>query len=194
MRNSLIDVKDTWWGQVIERFKFDLLINASYSGSRVSGISFPAANTYERINALHNDNYPDIILVYFGYNDFGFCVPIESDDTTGPNPECFYDAYKIMLGRLKEKYPNALIICGTLMLNYIFYRFNLSDKLRVNRSETPIEEYNKAIRRACIDSEVVIADLYSTGIKCDTLDGSHGTKRGHKEMANAWIEVLPEIL
>ena len=192
MRNSVMEVMDTWWGKVLEKFGWELLINASYSGSRVSGTAFPSANSYDRIKALKNEVSPDVILVYLGYNDFGFCVPLKSEDN-GKNPEYFFDAYRIMLERLKETYPNTRVICGTLMPNYIFYRPDISEKLPINRSGTPIEEYNELICKACSEAGVIVADLYNTGIKCDTLDGSHGTKRGHREMAQAWCEALSKV-
>lgn len=193
MRNSLMEVSETWWGRVLAEFGWELLINASYSGSRVSGSGFPAACTMERVEALHNDKFPDIILVYLGYNDFGFCVPLSSEDGE-TDTSFFHDAYLLMLKRLKESYPSSRIICGTLMQNYIFYRPDISERLDKNREGTSLEKYNAIIRSACKCENVEVADLSRTGILCDTLDGSHGTKRGHSEMAQAWIKALSDIM
>lgn len=192
MRNSLMRAEDTWWGRVLDEFGYDLLINASYSGSKVSGDNFPAANSYERINALHNEIFPEMILIYLGYNDYGFCVPLGSE-TSIPDTAFFYSSYTLMLRRLKGIYPAAKIVCGTLMRNYIFYRPDISEKLCTNRGGIPIKEYNNCIRTVCNNEGVMIADLYDTGIKCDTLDGSHGTLRGHEEMGSAWIKCLSDI-
>lgn len=191
--NSLMSANDTWWGQVLDAYGWELLINASYSGSRVSGKVFPAANTRERINVLQTTSKPDIILVYLGLNDYGFCVPLTSDNKMQAE-ECFYDSYDLMLGRMKEIYPDSTIICGTLMPSYIFYRPDITKKLGENRLGISLDKYNDLIRKACKNNQILVADLYKTGIKCDTLDGSHPTQKGHKEMRKAWITALSDVL
>ena len=193
MRHSLMEVSETWWGRVLNEFGWELLVNASYSGSRVSGSGFPSACSYERMGFLQNERTPDIILVYLGYNDFGFCVPLKSENSEN-DPMCFYDAYCLMLKRLKEKYPNSRVICGTVMQNYIFYRPDISERLEKNRDGTPLSAYNEAIKSACVTEKVECADLHGTGIRCDSLSDSHCTGRGHKEMAEAWIKELKRIL
>ena len=191
--NNLMSENDTWWGQLLDAYGWELLINASYSGSRVSGTAFPAANTCERINVLQTTSKPDIILVYLGLNDYGFCVPLVSDNNMRAE-ECFYDSYDLMLGRMKGIYPDSTIICGTLMPSYILYRPDITEKLGENRLGVSLEKYNDLIRKACKNNLILVADLYKTGIKCDTLDGSHPTRKGHMEMSKAWITALSEVL
>ena len=41
--NGLGSVSDTWWDRVIKRMDGRLCVNNSYSGSKVTGDSFPAA-------------------------------------------------------------------------------------------------------------------------------------------------------
>ena len=135
---------------------------------------------------------PDIILVYLGYNDFGFSVPLTSDKTD--DEMSFKGAYRLMLRRLKDSFPDSKIICGTIMQNYIFYRHDLSEKLNKNSAGTPLEAYNEIIRQVCSSEKVLLADLHGTGICCDTLSDMHCTKRGHREMAEAWISQLKKIV
>jgi len=186
MENSLSGAEDTWWHQIIEMLGGELLVNASYSGSRVSGTEFPAANSYERIRALQTDTVPDCILVHLGHNDYGFNIPIgsEKDDL-----DCFYPAYLAMLCRLKECYPESKIICSTIMKTYVTFHpeWHLPERNQIN---ILFDDYNQAIRKACKECHTDLADLAATGILYETLDGSHGTAKGHREMASAWKKAL----
>ena len=76
-RNGLNSVYDTWWAKVNQELRAYLCVNNSYSGSRVSGTDFPAGCCSERIMHLHTPKYkPNLILIYLGFNDFGYGVPI----------------------------------------------------------------------------------------------------------------------
>ncbi len=183
MLNSLMEPEETWWGRVLAGNGWELLVNASYSGSRVTGDDFPAGCSLERIEALHTDRYPDIILVYLGFNDYGFCVDLEQ----------FRRAYRLMLERLREKYPSARVICATLLPTYVIYRPDLSATLNYNDEKTPLDAYSSIIRKVCSEVGVEVADIAATGIKMDALDGTHGTLGGHREMAQAWEQALSEL-
>ena len=189
MYNGLTSIEDVWWHQVMNYLGAELLVDAAYSGGRVSGNEFPAANTYERIRALRTPQHePDGILVYLGYNDYGYSVPIrnENDET---DCTCFYNAYILMLNRLKECYPNALIICSTLMPTYITFRQDWKMPM-VNKAGIHFNMYNEAIREVCRKCGVELADIAVANILCDSLDGAHGTQKGHRELAEAWINCL----
>lgn len=76
--NGLKSPYDTWWDIVINTLGASLCVNNSFSGSRVSGERFPAANCFDRITNLKTkDKNPDVIFVYLGFNDFGNGVPIK---------------------------------------------------------------------------------------------------------------------
>lgn len=118
--NGLHDMSETWWNQVIRAYNGDLLVNDSFSGSRVSGLEFPSANSVQRILNLRKDAIPDVILVYIGFNDFGYGVPLKRKWFSNMNRLLFFqDSYCIMLKRLKIAYPNAIIVCGTLSKTFI---------------------------------------------------------------------------
>ena len=74
VQNGLQGVQDTWWSKVIQHYHGTLSINNSYSGSRVAGSTFPAANQWERLEYLKGPKAPDFLLIYMGYNDFGYGV------------------------------------------------------------------------------------------------------------------------
>ena len=69
--NGLSDVSDTWWYKVIQALGASLCVNNSFSGSRVSGESFPAANSLERLKYCCSEHVvPQMLLIYIGGNDF----------------------------------------------------------------------------------------------------------------------------
>ncbi len=180
-------VSDTWWHQVITERQASLCVNNSYSGSTVAGRGFPSASGDDRLCKLAaGGQKPDTILVYMGVNDFCCSVPLigNKDDRY-----CFYPAYSHMLSRLKELYPSAEIICGTL-LKTLPGGFKMWD-LTENDRGCILSDYNEIIRRVCEEQGVLLADLEKTGVCYESMDGAHPTAKGHKVIAGAWMESLP---
>ena len=81
-RSGVKDYSDTWWGQLIEYLEANLLVNDSWSGSRVTKLPnyyrlFPSGISDERINNLKKlHRNPDIIVIQLGVNDWGFGVDL----------------------------------------------------------------------------------------------------------------------
>ena len=74
-KNGLRSVYDTWWAKANQAMSALLCVNNSYSSSKVTGLDFPASNSIKRLKNLQTEKYsPDIILVYMGFNDFGYGV------------------------------------------------------------------------------------------------------------------------
>lgn len=188
-KNGLISVYDTWWAKVNQALHAYLCVNNAYSGSRVSGNTFPAASCLERTDSLDNGGLkPDIILVYIGYNDFGNGVRIKGDNKETWDVFSFEEAYRLMLMRLKIKYYESKVICATLMRTSVKGQENWVFPERYKG--VPFDEYNEAIRRVSAQCECDLVDLGQTGIYYETLDGSHPTATGHITIANAWIDAL----
>ena len=105
------DYSDTWWGQLIEYLEANLLVNDSWSGSRVTKLPnyyrlFPSGISDERINNLKKlHRNPDIIVIQLGVNDWGFGVDLLSQKPNGNerNKFVFRDAYSMMLEKLRSK-------------------------------------------------------------------------------------------
>lgn len=89
-----------------------------------------------------------------------------------------------MIQRIRERYPHAMIICGTLVQGRIRNQPDWTFPRRY--AGVDFEEYNEAIRRCCRQNNCRLADLAATGIHFETLDGSHPTAQGHREFAQAW--------
>ena len=196
--NGLENVEDTWWMRVIHGLDGMLCINDSYSGSLVSGTVFPSAVCEERLTSLCGPAAgPDIILIYMGVNDFGYGVRVSrgravllfSQDRK--DFSFFEDAYDGMLKRLRELYPQARIVCGTLMGTAVKYSFGWGFSQSIGQTE--LSEYNDAIRKAAQRNGCLLADLAESGLRYETLDGLHPTVTGHETIAEAWIGCLESL-
>lgn len=123
-KNCVRDMKDTWWGQVIEHFGGRLLVNNSWSGSRVSRVPkspnlFPSGCSDERVHSLHvGDERPDVIIIYLGTNDWAKgtcpCLSERSPDMMPDWEDFFETAYDQMLKKIASHYRYTEIWCCTL--------------------------------------------------------------------------------
>ncbi len=116
-KSGIFSVSDTWWGQVLSRLGATLLVNQSWSGSRVSmsdqNEECPAACTPLRYAHLHKgETTPDHILIYMGTNDRWEIPPTSEEDKTSLT--IFENAYRHMLCSLHLCYPQADVWCITL--------------------------------------------------------------------------------
>lgn len=186
--NEMESVDDTWWKRVIDFFGGELCVNNSFSGSLVAGEFESSGCSYERCSALHEDIYPDLILIYMGTNDRGFESDIKMEEAD--NPKGFYGAYKIMLKKLKMNYPLAKIVCATLPMGRLKDKTVIENYRLVKNSLL----YNNIIRRAVREENCFLADIASFGELYETLDYSHPTKNGHKTLSELWINALTAIL
>lgn len=194
-KNSLNSVYDTWWAKVNQALDAYLCVNNSYSGSRVSGIDFPAACSDGRLTNLQTNIYsPNIILIYIGFNDFANGVPVTQKglkSLKGKNMLFFSDAYEYMLLKIRKQYPNVKIICGTLMRTKIKGRERWI--FPESYAGVNFEEYNEAIRKISRKQKCYLADVASLNIPYETLDGTHPTRMGHVTIAYAWIKCLENM-
>ena len=193
--NGLEGVADTWWALTLQQLRAYLCVNNSYSGSMVSGEGFPAASDQARTSALANEaQSPDCILIYIGFNDFGNGITVRNTGYRlheGKSPLFFEDAYGIMIDRIKERYPGAAIICGTLMRTKLKYREEWV--FPEDFAGVAFEEYNRAIRRTAAEKNVYLADLGALDARYETFDGAHPTKEGHRTIADAWLTCLADL-
>ena len=194
-KNGLTSVYDTWWAKVNQSLHAYLCVNNSYSGSKVTGDTFPAAAAAQRTGGLHTEKYtPDLILIYIGFNDFGNGVPIKAKGFRQyftHDPACFLDAYSKMLSQIKRNYPDAKIVCGTLVRSAL--ACDMDWKFPECYAGVDFEDYNRAIRQACKKQKCYLADLAALEFRYETLDGSHPTRNGHIALHQAWVRCLSEV-
>ena len=193
-RNELNSVYDTWWAKVNQALHAFLCVNNSYSGSKVSGGVFPAGESTERLSVLRTaDHSPDIILIYLGFNDFGNGIEVRRPKRwfrKDFSSDYFEEAYDNMIRTIRSYYPNAVVVCGTLMRTKMKGndRWLFPEKF----AGVTLEAYNDAIRKTARKNRCILADIALTGERYETLDGSHPTANGHATLANAWIRCLEE--
>lgn len=191
IQNHLDDVSKTWWHQVISWMGGTLCVNDSYSGSKVSGDGFPSGCSAERIGNLGD---PDVVLVYLGMNDYGYCVSVRGKEEHAEEEakSFFAPAYESMLSCIRERWPNAKVFCGTLLMARMkeYDEWKFPQNYHGNR----FEDYNDAIRNACKITGCTLVDLAALGVRYQSLDGTHPDDVGHGEIADAWILCLWDLL
>lgn len=192
-KSGVKEMKDTWWGKVIDFFGGELLVNNSWSGSRVTRLPnserlFPSGCSDERTSSLHINNIkPDVIIVYLGTNDWAFGAEVDGTCflTDELNMQYFSAAYETMLGKVKTNYPDAEIWCCTL--NTIFMSSNPSFKFPYEYGGIHIEKYNQIIKDTADIHKCKVIDLYSYHIPYDSIDGSHPNADGMNTLATLII-------
>lgn len=189
-KTGVREMRDTWWGKVIDYFGGELLVNNSWSGSRVTKLPkqdslFPAGCSDERTSRLHiNSVMPDVIIVYLGTNDWAFGVTSDRQ----LNYESFAYAYESMLAKIKTNYPDSEIWCCTL--NETFMSGNPAFTFPHSYGGTHIEVYNEIIRSVVVNSNCRLIDLYENHMPYDSVDGSHPTTNGMNTLATMVIRSL----
>lgn len=127
-RNTVTDVEKTWWKQLLNETGMQLCVNASWSGSTISGDTTRSDGyvgcSDARVNALTDGsgNKPDIIIVWMGINDFGKTNGINCGSydgttavSTATNITEITEAFGVLLKKLESTYPNAQIfVCRIL--------------------------------------------------------------------------------
>lgn len=190
------NVSDTWWQMLIDFLGAELLVNNSWSGSRVTKLPgrnelFPSGCSDERANGLHlGIKKPDVILIYIGTNDwaYGALTGGETRIIEGDVNELFYQAYHGMIDKVKKNYPQAEIFCFTL--SSTFMSSNPKFRFPHKHGGTHIEVYNNIIKQVASSSGCRLVDLYGYRIPYDALDGSHPNRQGMLTLA---IEAIRSI-
>jgi lysophospholipase L1-like esterase len=196
--NIINSVSDTWWKEV----GLDVLVNNSWSGSRVSTTNGTAgAGCMTRTYNLHDNTgsnigeMPDIIAVYLGINDYNKKTPLGAfkelseiyDEKSGSyigKTEEFASAYAIMIHKIKNTYPNSEIFC-----------FTLNPSTRRTDREL-LEEFNDTIRYVAEYFDCGIVDLYKASgftwenCKIFTGDGIHPNDTGMEMIASCFQRAL----
>lgn len=197
-KSEVKEMKDTWWGKVIDFFGGELLVNNSWSGSRVTKIPqssrlFPSGCSAERTSALHINNVrPDVIIIYIGTNDWAQGVETNYvdflvDELT-PRAYEFLSSYQCMINNIKDNYPNAQIWCCTLCSTYMSE--NPSFKFPYSYRGVHIEEYNNIIRDVAHRNKCKIVDLYAYNMPYDSIDGTHPNVSGMSALATMVVKTI----
>lgn len=200
-KSGVKEIRHIWWGKLIDFLGGELLVNNSWSGSRITKLSydgnaFPSGCAPERTCGLHIGNtMPDVIIVNMGVNDWANAVKLYETHTDGSNglPDLlsFDSAYKTVLSELKQNYPNAEIWCCTLCKS--FMSSNPNFVFPCSYAGIHIDKYNEIIRTAAQNKGCKIIDIASKEIEYDAFDGTHPNCYGMESLAKGMIvEVVRE--
>lgn len=181
-------VEDTWWHRVFTEIGYELCVNNSWSGSKVTD-----PHTYNvRSRNLHNvaeGTSPDIVVILMGINDFGAGIKVGDYDgttTPPPSPATFSEAYGKLIHNVKSTYEGVEIYCCTVLPD---------EKRDVSGSESP---YNAAIKLLAENMGVNLIDLYaesgitSENITSFTVDKLHPNSAGMARMAAVIVNAINE--
>jgi lysophospholipase L1-like esterase len=203
--SGINDINKTWWKQVLNTLGMKLCVNASWSGSRVTGSSTDTSGSVGcgdgRINALTVKSgvksecpvgtTPDIIIVFIGINDFGLSniqpgtwdfksLPAEGSQAT------FDVAYATCIKKIMTTYPNAEVFCCTLLETTSSY--DKASGWPTNNNNCTLKDYNDKIRAIAQLFGTNIIDLHACGLtyfNCTSncMDNIHPNVNGAKMMA-----------
>ena len=206
---GLRDVRDTWWSLLADALGAQVIANASYSGSMVEGVGFPAAWSPERIAALHGPagEQPDDVVVFIGINDYGWggarnqamgrvaAMPPATDLSDIPAGEPtnaaltavrdFEAAYDAMLAGVRAAFPRARIWCCTLMPGRV--AGNAYPTFAWSLRGVSLHAYNDAIARAVASCGAHLVDACALGLDYEAVDGTHPTERGMRQLARMFL-------
>ncbi len=170
-------VEDTWWRRVIDGLGGTVERVNAYAGSCVTdGFGLGRGmSSAERVDAL---GAPDVILIFGGANDLGFGVPAEE----------FRASYRLLLARLRARYPNAELVCSTLING----RKVLEDEPFFMGEEPfkALEPFSSVVRDCAAEAGARLVDMAASGLRYDAIDGCHPTAGGMAQLADLWLAVL----
>jgi lysophospholipase L1-like esterase len=111
-RTDVVDVKQTWWWQVVKEGGYKLGINNSFSGATIcySGYNDEDYSARSFVRRLSNLGTPDIIFIFGGTNDSWSGAPVgefKYADFKRADLYTFRPAMACMMQELQNRYPNA---------------------------------------------------------------------------------------
>ena len=174
-------LEKTYWSLLLSRFGWEICVNNSYSGGNLTGRGDPISGVERASHLARADGTaPDAVLVFMGINDLG----------RGIAPEVFAADYRRTLEIIREKHPDAMLICVTLPDRHPYFK-------------PRCEDFNRAIREAAkaMGERVILADLFQSPLRNDTyyfntVDGLHPDEDGMRMIArvieDAVVKFFPE--
>ena len=113
-------VEDTWWMLLKMISGYELLSNASWSGSTIVNEGASDSNSYftsdKRLTELGRKGTPDIILVLGGTNDWGNSKELgDFPSDSSFDMKTFRGAYSYLVKKLCDMYPNSKICCCSIL-------------------------------------------------------------------------------
>lgn len=186
-------VTDLWWSKLLDFFHGKLLVDESWSGSKISG-SDASAGCGTRCQNLGTESQdPDVIIVYMGTNDYDYNTPLgdyDGHDAIPSDTSTFSNAYAIALDKILTKYKHSEVWCCTLQPMERHGSTGFPEKNSLGL--TP-EDYNDVIRTIAHAMNCKVLEHSQCGITYYNMDQyfedwgtskEHPNKAGHTLIAN----------
>lgn len=202
---ELTSVEQTWWKMVLNDMEMELCANASSAGSTCVGDSLSTDNSKYGCSDFRmadlmgkSGEYPDIIIVYMGTNDFLVSIPLGDNDgmqyVEEGNIENFNDAYSLILDKLAANYPVADIFCCNLV-PIGDWGTKREFEMMVNGQGLTSEDYSRRIEVIAAAKGCPVIDLQRCGITIDNMpqyvtDGVHLNPDGMELVRDAVEKAL----
>ncbi|MBQ8141304.1 MAG: SGNH/GDSL hydrolase family protein [Clostridia bacterium] len=176
--SSRMSVRETWWMRTADGLSLDLCVNNARSGDWCA-----SEYALERSQNLHTDSgeYPDVIVVYFGINDYH----------QGSSTAKFKTDYTKIIQSIRDTYPDANIFCCTLLPRHA----EASQNQKIVSYNGIIKETAETVGTELIDLYALIGDDYMANLTAYTYDQIHPNATGMEKMSGAivgeiskWIE------
>ena len=193
-----IDAADeTWWKQTADYTNMEVLVNNSWSGSRV--LNNNGAAYIDRCVQLHDNTgsdsgtNPDVIALYIGINDFNaglVCgefnelADVYTEENGYITPQSFAEAYAIMVHKMTERYADADVFIFTLPAN------------GTNKYTALLDEYNTQIRKIAEYFDCYLVDIATIeGYEYTkyTNDGLHPNEAGMDLITDYFARMLKAV-
>lgn len=140
--------KDNVWVSLLAKKYGMTYVDCAISGSTISNKDTNDNPMVDRV-ANMPDNDPDIVIFQGARNDYNHNVPLGTDDPNDLDTTTLKGAVRYMLKALREKYPNATIVC----MNY------WNSPSGANSTGKTCNEYATAMLETCRTMGFITVDL-----------------------------------
>lgn len=240
-RGGVTNISEMWWKRLCDATGMIPLVIDAWSGtsicynyaqndsSHLDTQKIPMCSA-ARTGRLSKDGHaPDIIIIAGGGNDWSYAAaatgsyrattPIGNWDGHAPvNPTAidsgdstFMESYAYMIKRLRENYPNAIIVASTVWRSVGRGSFDPATPtatseglVLLNAVGNSTQDYSKAIEQVCkiMDVPLVnVADIgityenaYPTYVQDNATMPTHTNPTGQAIIAKRYIEELPRLV
>jgi lysophospholipase L1-like esterase len=188
-----ITANGTYIGKVAETLGIAVSNNYGIGGTTIAS---QGTQTCMCVRYHDIDHTAQLITVFGGTNDCDANIPIGK--ITDITSRTFYGALNIMLTGLLEDNPTARIAMFTPMQRKYCYAPNAIDQY-TNAIGLSVDDYAKAIVKACRKYSIPVLDLYAESGLCPktfdtfTIDGIHPNQLGYDRISRLIIGFLNRI-
>lgn len=212
--SGVSDYTQMWWSVLCRKTGMIPCVINGWSGSGITQLTdsahlskVPMSDT-SRCQALHdNDEYPDVILIAGGVNDYSYArqasqKPSGWDGKTAPiSGNSFDETYAVMIKNIQTAYPNAVVVC---LSTWFTMRGTDNGYTLLNGEGLTQTDYDKAIERVAKYMRVPFinvercgfsrSNFYPTFAEDSSSIPTHPNARGQRTMGEFLADVLPQIV